>query len=356
VIASSDEADTVRGHSPQDGIASGKLVTTEQFMQRILNLFLLLVLSSCVTAQVAETPTGTPKSITTKVVPTNTGLASTSIPTITPTTEISCDPFREDYCITEGHFILQRPIHPPANELLDETYLYGSTADGTREPHHGVEFPNQSGTPVYAAAEGTVLFAGADTQTVYCPWPNFYGNLIVLQHKDGLFTLYAHLSKIDVEAGQAVDTRIKIGEVGRTGVAIGSHLHFEVRQGDVEDYFATQDPQLWLIPAKDPRGGRFGVLAISVMQADHKLVKYAKYTITSSQKPSEEEVKSYYGITYPAEMLKGDTRSSPVDENAVLGELLAGRYRIAIERNGKVYERWVEVESGKLTQVVFVVK
>jgi hypothetical protein len=48
-------------------------------------------------------------------------------------------------------------------------------------------------------------------------------------------------------------------------------------------------------------------------------------------------------------MLKGK-------ENVVLGELSAGRYRIAIERNGKVYESWVEVESGKLTQVVFVVK
>jgi len=331
-------------------------------MRRILNLFLLLTLSSCVTARVAEIPTGTPNSVTTKVVPTNTALVSTSIPTIAPTTEIPCDPFRVDYCITEGHFILQRPIRPPANELLDETYLYGSTAEGTREPHHGVEFPNQSGTPVYAAAAGTVLFAGADKQAVYCPWPNFYGNLIVLKHKDGLFTLYAHLSKIDVEAGQAVNTRTKIGEVGRTGVAIGSHLHFEVRWGDVEDYFATQDPQLWLMPANDPRGqgGRFAVLAISVMEADHKLVKYAKYTITSSQQQSEEGVKSYYGITYPADMLKGDTRSTPqsgsVEQNAVLGELLAGRYRIAIERNGKVYERWVEVESGKLTQVVFVVK
>ena len=60
-------------------------------------------------------------------------------------------------------------------------------------------------------------------------------------------------------------------------------------------------------------------------------------------------MRSYYGTTYSADMLKGD-------ENAVLGELPAGRYRIAIERNGKVYERWVEVESGKLTQVVFVVK
>jgi hypothetical protein len=44
------------------------------------------------------------------------------------------------------------------------------------------------------------------------------------------------------------------------------------------------------------------------------------------------------------------------EENAVVGELRAGKYRIAIERNGQVYERWAEVESGKLTQAVIVVK
>jgi murein DD-endopeptidase MepM/ murein hydrolase activator NlpD len=316
-------------------------------MRRILGLFLLLLLSACSNVGISKIPIA----VNTQVIPTNTSLASTSHPTITitPTAKTPCDPFSADYCIADGHFIFQRPIHPPANDLVDETYLYGSTADGRREPHHGVEFPNQSGTPVYAAADGSVSFAGPDEEAVYCPWPKFYGNLIVLQHKDGLFTLYAHLSKIDVEAGQMVKAGTQIGEVGRTGVAIGSHLHFEVRRGNVRDYFATQDPQLWLIPAKDTNGRPFGTLMVSVLDENHKLVKYAKYTIRSSPAQSQKDVKSYYGTTYSADMLNGD-------ENAVLGELPAGHYRIAIERNGKVYERRVEVESGKLTQVVFIVK
>jgi murein DD-endopeptidase MepM/ murein hydrolase activator NlpD len=316
-------------------------------MRRILNLFLLLLLSACANVDISETPIVR----NTKVIPTNTSLAPTSFPTITitPTAKNLCDPFRVDYCITQGHFVFQRPTHPPANDLVDETYLYGSTANGTREPHHGVDIANKSGTPVYAAADGTVVFAGPDKEAVYAPWPNFYGNLIVLQHEDGLFTLYAHLSKIDVKAGQPISVGTRIGEVGRTGVAIGSHLHFEVRQGDVEDYFATQDPQLWLIPGRDANGQTFGTLAISVMDVDHKLVKYAKYTITSPTEGTQEEVKSYYGTTYSADMLKAEA-------NAVLGELPSGDYRIAIERNGKVYERRVEVESGKLTQVVIVVK
>jgi Peptidase family M23 len=314
-------------------------------MKRLLNLFLLLILSSCARVEVA----GTPIVINTKVVPTSTLLSPIAFPTITPAPEIPCDPFSVDFCITEGHFILQRPIHPPANDLVDETYLYGSTANGTREPHHGVEFPNQSGTPVYAVANGTVVFAGPDKEAIYCPWPNFYGNLVVIQHKDELFTLYAHLSKIDVKPGGVVGVGTKIGEVGRTGVAIGSHLHFEVRRGDVQNYFATQNPELWLRPAKDANGDPFGTLMISVVDEDRKLVKYAEFTLRYYLSPSQKQVKSYYGITYSADMLNGE-------ENAVLGELPAGRYRIAIERNGKVYERWVEVESGKLTQVAFVVK
>jgi hypothetical protein len=314
-------------------------------MKRILNLFLLLILSSCAKVEVSAIPIA----INTQVIPTVPLLSPTSFPTITPTIEIPCDPFSVEYCITEGHFIFQRPIHLPANDLVDETYLYGSTANGTREPHHGVEFPNRSGTPVYAAANGTVVFAGPDTEAIYSPWPNFYGNLVVLQHKDNLFTLYAHLSKIDVETNGVVGVGTKIGEVGRTGVAIGSHLHFEVRRGDVQDYFSTQNPELWLSPAKDASGEPLGTLMISVVDEDRKLVKYAEFTIRYSSDQPQKKVKSYYGTTYPADMLQGA-------ENAVLGELPAGHYRIAIERNGKVYERWVEVESGMLTQVVFVVK
>ena len=303
------------------------------------------MLASCAKVEVA----GTPVVVNTKVIPTGTLLAPISFPTLTPTAEIPCDPSNVDFCITDGHFILQRPIHPPANDLVDETYLYGSTANGTREPHHGIEFPNKSGMPIYAAANGTVVFAGPDKDAIYSPWANFYGNLVVLKHKDELFTLYAHLSKIDVAAGQVVDAGTQIGEVGRTGVAIGSHLHFEVRSGDVQDYFATQNPELWLIPAKDINGKPFGTLMISVLDEGGKLVKYAEFTLRYYPDQSQKVAKSYYGVTYSADMMNGD-------ENVMQGELPAGRYRIAIERNGKVYERWVEVESGKLTQVVFVVK
>lgn len=314
-------------------------------MNRKLSLFLLLMLAACANTKAIETPAGV---VSTKLIPTSTSSPPTSSPS-TPTQEIDCDPFTADFCITNGHFVLQRPTHPPANDLIDPTYPYGSTANGTRDPHHGVEFSNPSGTPVFAAAEGIVLFAGADAQAIYSPWPNYYGNLVVIEHRDKLFTLYAHLSKIDVERGQSVFLGDKIGEVGRTGVAIGSHLHFEVRRGSGEDYFATQNPELWLTPAKDANGDPFGTLEISVVDQNRNLVKYAELTIQYHEDTSGPVTKSYYGITYSPDMLSGD-------ENAVFGELPSGHYRIAVEMNGQIHDRWVEVKSGKLTQVVIVVK
>jgi murein DD-endopeptidase MepM/ murein hydrolase activator NlpD len=327
-------------------------------MLKIISSFLVfLALVSCTNLEAARTPVVV---VNPKIIPTNTFFSPTALPSITPTQEIPCDPFSVDFCITEGHFVLQRPIYSPANELIDSTYPYGSTANGTRDPHHGVEFSNASGTPVHAVADGTVIFAGSDTEAIYSPWQNYYGNLVVIEHQDKLFTLYAHLSRIDVEVGQNVFAGDKIGEVGRTGVAIGSHLHFEVRRGNSEDYFATQNPELWFVPAKDANADPFGTLVISIVNQNQALIPYAEFTIRYHPEKSGPPAKSYYGTTYAPDMLNGDTRSTPrsgsVDENAVLGELPPGHYRIAVNANSKMYERWVEVESGKLTQVVFIVK
>lgn len=314
-------------------------------MKPILVIFLLLLLASCAPVEV----TAAPVIVNTNVIPTNTFFPPTSVPALTSLPEIPCDPFEADFCIGEGHFILQRPIEPPGNDRVEATYRYGSTANGTREPHHGVEFSNPGGMPVYAAARGLVRFAGPDRQAVYSPWENFYGNLIVIEHDEGLFTLYAHLSRIEVEEGQEVFTTDKIGEVGSTGAAIGSHLHFEVRRGDGMDYSAAQNPELWLAPARDKEGIPLGVLMISVVDQDRKLVRYAELTVRYYLDRSQRHVKSYYGTTYSPETLYGE-------ESAALGELPAGDYRIAVKVNGQVYERWVAVESGKLTQIVFIVK
>jgi len=322
-------------------------------MKWISNLLtFLFFLSSCVPAPIPISPTAI--IVLSQVSPTSPVSTATIIPepiphaTATSVALIPCDTKLEAYCITQGHFILQRPIEAPANTSVDQTYPYGSTARSTREPHHGVEFLNKFGTPVHAAADGVVVFAGADKEAVYSPWVDFYGNVIVVEHADNLFTLYAHLSAIDVQVGQRVEVEEKIGEVGQSGVATGSHLHFEVRHGDVEDYFSTQNPELWLAPNQDENGHAFGALMISVMDAKAHLL-FSEVTIQYYLDRSQPNVKAYYIETYSNDMALGN-------ENAALSDLPAGIYRIALKMNGELYERWVEVESGKLTEVVFLVK
>jgi len=265
------------------------------------------------------------------------------------TTQIACDPFAVDFCITEGHFIFQNPVFPPDNTFVDTTYRYGSTQNGSREPHHGVEFLNKFGTPVHAAGDGLVQFAGPDKEALYSPWRDFYGNVVVVRHKNDMYTLYAHLSKIDVQEGDEVKAGDLIGEVGQSGVATGSHLHFEVRMGgDGTDYFSTQNPELWLIPNKNENGDYLGAISFSVLSQDSKF-QFVEFTARYFREKNGTKIKSHYIVTYPRDMALGE-------ENAALGDLPPGYYYVALKSNGQIFERWVEVESGKLTKVVIIVK
>jgi hypothetical protein len=306
----------------------------------------LCLLAACADRQATQPP---PIGIDTITIPTITPLPPTLLPPTGIPTLLPCDPFNSDFCVADGHFILQRPILPPGNASVDPTYRYASTSNGTRDPHHGVEFANPNGTPVHAAAEGTVVFAGADTEAIYSPWRNFYGNLVVVEHAGDVYTLYAHLSRIDVQAGQRVLAGDRLGEVGRTGGAIGSHLHFEVRQGNASDYYATQNPELWLAPHHDASGRPLGTLVLSILTADHVLVRRAEFTVQQYPEKGGAPGASYYGSTYSPDLMTGE-------ENALLGELPAGHYRIAVDINGQILERWVEVEWGRLTQVVLIVE
>jgi len=86
-----------------------------------------------------------------------------------------------------------------------------------RSPHAGVDFPAMKGTPVFASQRGRVVLA----EELY-----YSGNTIVIDHGYGIYTLYAHLSEIDVKPGDSVATSAEIGKVGATGRVTGPHLHW----------------------------------------------------------------------------------------------------------------------------------
>jgi murein DD-endopeptidase MepM/ murein hydrolase activator NlpD len=115
-----------------------------------------------------------------------------------------------------GPVLFLRPI----NARIGEGFGY----PGGRR-HDGIDLPAPTGTPVGAAGRGVVESAGWNS--------GGYGNLVVVRHRLGFVSMYAHLSRIAASPGQAVVGHSRIGYVGSTGHSTGPHLHFEVRHHGV---------------------------------------------------------------------------------------------------------------------------
>jgi murein DD-endopeptidase MepM/ murein hydrolase activator NlpD len=93
--------------------------------------------------------------------------------------------------------------------------------------HTGLDLHGEIGDPVRATADGTVIAAG---------WNGGYGQVVDVDHHNGLSTRYAHLSSIDVRVGQSVKSGQIVGKVGSTGRSTGPHLHYETRlKGEAVD-------------------------------------------------------------------------------------------------------------------------
>ncbi len=100
----------------------------------------------------------------------------------------------------------------------------------SRDNHKGIDIGAPKGTPIKAAASGTVLHSGNKNDG--------YGNYVILSHGNGVQTYYAHCSELLVSKGQSVEQGQVIAKVGSTGISTGNHLHFEVRINGV-----AQNPQ-----------------------------------------------------------------------------------------------------------------
>jgi murein DD-endopeptidase MepM/ murein hydrolase activator NlpD len=115
------------------------------------------------------------------------------------------------------------PLRRPLNGELDMSSGFGVRMDPfVREAamHTGIDFRGSIGDPVHATAAGKVSKAG---------WEGGYGQLVEIDHGEGLATRYGHLSEIDVRVGQTVRIGQVIGRVGSTGRSTGPHLHYETR-------------------------------------------------------------------------------------------------------------------------------
>lgn len=132
------------------------------------------------------------------------------------------------------------PAPPPLMPRLSSGFgTRVDPIDGSHRVHTGLDMPGRAGTPILAAAVGKISFAGR---------AGGYGQMVEIDHGNGLKTRYAHLSQILVRPGDTVSLQQTIALMGSTGRSTGNHLHFEVRVNG----HAT-DPRGWFGSTPAPR-------------------------------------------------------------------------------------------------------
>ncbi|MEJ2733383.1 MAG: peptidoglycan DD-metalloendopeptidase family protein [Anaerolineae bacterium] len=288
------------------------------------------------------TPTWTPSPSPT---PTNTS-TPTPTPTSTPTPMPTATP---TLAPASAHLWLEIPIWPESEgDHFPGTYFpYGATGGGRYHLHHGVDYMNPAGTPVLAAAAGRVIVAGDDLQTVYGLKPDFYGNLVIQEldqrfQDRPVYLLYGHLSRVEVAVGQHVEPGDVVGLVGMTGVAIGNHLHLEVRL-DANDYESTRNPVLWLRPEPGQ-----GLIAGLLKDAQGEPIPETPVTFFRAAEPNKwwRQVQTYAN--------EGVNADDQLGENFALGYVPAGEYLVKVKIGEKSFVRPVAVEAGQIAFVEIV--
>ena len=249
----------------------------------------------------------------------------------------------------DDHYWLQRPL-PSNRRTYDlEWYPFGNDVQvpelAPYRIHHGMDFPNPTGTTVVAASSGTVIYAGV------LPSPrngvNYYGNTVVIQHDwqwqgQDVFTLYAHTLELFVQEGDNVEQGQLIAGVGRSGEVTDSHLHFEVRLG-TNNYNDARNPVLWLAPYEG-----WGTLAGRLVDKRGNFIPDASIVVEPVNVQTEVRKQQTYSLVI---------KSDPVwRENFVVGDLPAGDYILKVTVNGAddiiAYRREVTIKPGQTSYEV----
>ena len=248
------------------------------------------------------------------------------------------------------HFYFLNPIAAFDIEAAFSTYGYGDVFF-ENVVHTGIDIPGDIGTPILAAGEGKVIYAG---QGIYRGGEDVfddpYGKAVVIHHSftyqgEPLYTLYAHLDEILVAEGQNVAAGENIGIMGKTGKTTGPHLHFEVRLGKNE-YFSTRNPDLWISP---PQG--WGVLVGQILTFEGRLhEQQVVYLYPSEDIPTnnEEDDQLWIAKSYQNEAINSDPYYK---ENLTISNIPAGTYLVSIPVTniGFSYQKLVEIKPGQVT-------
>jgi len=246
---------------------------------------------------------------------------------------------------TFDHFYFTRPIAVNEASAPVEDYRYGgSFFEGV--VHSGMDIKIPVGTPILAAGPGKVVWSGYGLFSGRYDPDDPYGQAVMIRHSFGqdgalLYTVYAHLDRVDVKRDQNVETGELIGLSGETGKTSGPHLHFEVRLDESgQGFFSTRNPELWLVP---PQG--WGVLAGRVMNTGGRKVEGQLVVVRPPQGEQFWRANSYH---------RGNINSDPYyQENLVISDLPAGRYEIVINYLSRIYTQEIEIYPGLVSYFSF---
>lgn len=265
-----------------------------------------------VTATLTAAPTSTPEpsaaaSPTPAVPSTSPAVTPTPTPTPTPSPQPVVNPVKLEHDVLDNVdkvCIYLFPV-PNSSEITQE---YSAE-------HKAIDIAASSGSPVYAAEDGTVSYVQIWDGSYDTTGMMSYGHMVEIRHADGNTTLYAHLSEINVQQGEKVVRGQRIGRVGSTGNATGPHLHFEVitseGKADPAEYLWTM-PGEWIMGyAADTEAGisptAVGDAGKSVIHF-YSLAKETTTTVTGSLGHLPTKTIKSGSTEYPAYCLEKDKR------------------------------------------------
>jgi len=242
------------------------------------------------------------------------------------------------------HFYFSRPIAADEINWPLANYRYGYFFPDSDIIHTGIDITARRGTPVIAAAPGTVIWAGVGLYYGTYNEEDPYGMAVTIEHDFGhkdkkLLTVYGHMDRIDVEEGQRVETGTQLGIVGNTGFSTGPHLHFEVRL-ETNSYFRTRNPELWLSP---PQG--WGVLVGQLKNIDSQFINLKEVYIRNI-----ETKQSWMVLTYASNNIN---RDEYYKENLVLSDLPAGEYTLSFSNDAVTYKYDFNIYPGAISFISF---
>ena len=142
---------------------------------------------------------------------------------------------------------------PSTSPLRAANFVLTSPFGSRRSPftkridfHPGIDLAAPIGTPIYAPADGTVVYAGRYPLRLSVSWWR-YGEMVALRNGDGFITLFGHCDSLEVRSGQRVKQGDLIATVGNTGWSTSPHLHYEVRARGADGDFEPVDPRIYIL-------------------------------------------------------------------------------------------------------------